>query len=53
MDIRAAFNEVNMEVYIQQQAKKYKIFMLGTFFKVLKCYIKKKHLSSTSPLEIF
>ena len=52
IDIRAAFNKVNIKVYIQQQAKKYKIFTLGTFFRVLKYYIKKKHFFSTLPLKI-
>ena len=52
IDIRAASNKVNIEVYIQQQAKKYKIFTLGAFFRALKYYTKKKHLSSASLLEI-
>ena len=52
MDIKAASNKINIEVYIQQQAKKYKIFILGTFFKALKYYTKKKHLFSASPLKI-
>ena len=52
IDIRAASNKVNIEVYIQQQAKKCKIFTLSAFFRVLKYYIKKKYLSSALPLEI-
>ena len=52
MDIKAASNKVNIKVYIQQRAKKHEIFILGAFSKVLKHYTKKKHLSSTSPLEI-
>ena len=51
-DIRAVFNKVNIEVYIQQQAKKYKIFILSTFSKVLKYYTKKKYLFSASPFKI-
>ena len=51
-DIRAASNKINIKVYIQQQAKKHEIFILSTFFRVLKHYIKKKHLSSASPLKI-
>jgi hypothetical protein len=53
MDIRAISNKVNIEVYIQQQAKKYKIFILDAFFRVLKCYTKKKHFFSILSLEIF
>ena len=52
IDIRAAFNKVNIEVYIQQRAKKCKIFILGAFSRVLKYYTKKKYFSSASPLEI-
>ena len=52
MDIKAASNKVNIKIYIQQRAKKYKIFTLGTFSKALKHYTKKKHLFSTLPLEI-
>ena len=52
MDIRAASNEVDIKVYIQQRAKKCEIFILGAFFRVLKHYTKKKYLSSASPLEI-
>ena len=52
IDIRAASNEVNIEVYIQQWTKKYKIFTLGTFFKVLKHYTKKKYLFSALLLKI-
>ena len=52
MDIRAVFNKVDIEVYIQQRAKKCKIFILGAFSKVLKYYIKKKYLSSALLLEI-
>ena len=52
IDIRAVSNKVNIEVYIQQRAKKRKIFILGAFSKVLKYYIKKKYLSSALPLKI-
>ena len=52
INIRAASNKVNIKIYIQQQAKKYKIFTLGAFFRVLKYHTKKKYLSSASPLEI-
>ena len=52
IDIRATSNKVNIEVYIQQQAKKYKIFTLGAFFRALKYYTKKKYFSSALPLEI-
>ena len=52
INIKAASNKVNIEVYIQQQAKKYEIFTLGAFSRVLKYYTKKKHLFSALPLEI-
>ena len=52
MDIKATSNEVDREIYIQQQAKKREIFTLGIFSRVLKYYTKKKHLFSISLLEI-
>ena len=52
IDIKAASNKVNIEIYIQQQAKKCEIFILGTFFRVLKYYTKKKYLFSASLFEI-
>ena len=52
IDIRAASNKINIEIYIQQQAKKYKIVILSAFSRVLKHYTKKKYLSSTLLLEI-
>ena len=52
IDIKAASNKVNIKVYIQQQAKKHKIFILSTFSRALKYYIKKKRLFSASPLKI-
>ena len=51
-DIRAASDEVDIEVYIQQRAKKREIFTLGAFSRALKHRAKKKHLSSALPLEI-
>ena len=52
IDIRAIFNKVDIEVYIQQRAKKRKIFILGAFSRALKYYTKKKHLSSALLLKI-
>ena len=52
INIKATSNKVNIKVYIQQQAKKCKIFILGTFFKALKYYTKKKYFSSASLFEI-
>ena len=52
INIRAASDEVNIKVYIQQQAKKCEIFTLGTFSRVLKYYTKKKYLFSALLLEI-
>ena len=52
INIKATSNKINIEVYIQQWVKKCKIFILGTFFKALKHYTKKKHFFSALPLEI-
>ena len=52
MDIRAVSNEVDIEIYIQQRAKKREIFTLGAFSRALKHRAKKKYLSSALLLEI-